>query len=90
MDEVHTQQRGPAWSDHKSCLIGLSTELKKPQDKENIAKDFLCLQEEKAMNQKRLYHGTCGTKGSKEPTRASIKEQALNIGRVQRALDTRL
>ena len=39
---------------HKSYLIGPPREVDKPQDRETIAKDSLCLQEEKAMSQKRL------------------------------------
>lgn len=90
MDEVYIQQRGLVWSDYKFCLIGFFIELKKFQDKENIVKDFLCLQEEKVMNQKRLYYGICGIKGFKEFIRVFIKEQVLNIGRVQRVFDIRL
>lgn len=35
------------------------------------------MQEEKAMSQERLYQGTCGREGAREPTTMFIKEQAL-------------
>lgn len=40
---------------HKCCLIGPPREVDKPQDRETTAKDFFCLQEEKAMSQERLH-----------------------------------
>ena len=50
----HAPQRTSMGGIINPASYGLLREIDKPQDRETIAKDCLCLQEEKAMSQKRL------------------------------------
>lgn len=51
----HAPQRTSMGGIINPASSGLLREIDKPQDRETIAKDFLCLQEETAMSQKRLH-----------------------------------